>query len=222
MKILKNRFISATVKACALTSVALLVFSSLFSCSGNEAPPVSSDADRIAALESQISSLQANSFLMESEYLESIASLESQIASLKGQAGATPPASSAIDTPSNPEYFGFEYITENGEVTITAYNGKSSEIIIPASINGSPVVHIADNAFENSSLVSVSMPETLESIGWFAFSGSIGLERVVIPKNVSEIGYSAFSGIKNLVIYAPNGSYAYQYAKSYGIRVSEE
>lgn len=223
MKILKNRFISIIVKIYALTAVAFLVISCLFSCSGNEDPPVSSsDANRIAALESQVASLQANGFIMESEYLENIAALESEIASLKGQAIGTPPSTSGTDTPSNSEYFGFEYTVQNGEVTITDYTGRSSEIIIPASINGSPVVHIADNAFENSSLVSVSLPETLESIGWFAFSGSVGLERIVIPQNVSEIGYSAFSGIKKLVVYAPKSSYAYQYAKSYGITVSEE
>ena len=75
---------------------------------------------------------------------------------------------------------------------------------------------------QNSSLVSVSIPETLKSIGWFAFSGCSKLERMIIPKNVTEIGYSAFGNANNLVIYAPKGSYAYQYAKSYGIRVSEE
>ena len=101
-------------------------------------------------------------------------------------------------------------------------SGKSTELIIPASINGSPVVAIADNAFENSSLVSVSIPETLKSIGWFAFSGCSKLERIIIPKNVTEIGYSAFSNASKLVIYAPKDSYAYQYAKSYGISLSEE
>ena len=210
-----------SILTCSLLS---LTISSLFSCSSSaEGKPTSSDTGRLAALESQLASMQANNLWLESEYLDNIAALESEIASLKQQTSYLPPASSELPEESSaPEYFGFGYIEENGYITIVSYNGKSTELIIPASINGSPVVHIADNAFENTPLVSVSIPETLKSIGWFAFSDCSDLERIIIPKNVTEIGYSAFSNTRDLVIYAPKGSYAYQYAKSYGLRVSEE
>ena len=221
MKISKSKAL-LSILTCALLSLTL---SSLFSCSSSTdgKPSSTSDTGRLSALESKLASMQANNLLLESEYLDNIAALESEIASLKEQTSYSPPASSeSPEESSAPEYFGFGYIEENGNITIISYSGKSTELIIPASINGSPVVAIADNAFESSSLVSVSIPETLKSIGWFAFSGCSKLERIIIPKNVTEIGYSAFCNANNLVIYAPKGSYAYQYAKSYGIRVSEE
>ena len=221
MKNSKFKSSSVFIKATALSGVILLVFLALFSCSGENKASSSSDAKRIAALESQIASLQANKILLEAEYMESINALESQIAALRGQIASTPPASS-LSPSTSPEKIDFEYKIENGQITITAYKGSSKDLIIPASINGYPVVAIADNAFENSSIVSVSMPETLKSIGWFAFSGCFALERVIIPKNVTEIGYYAFYNTKNPVIYAPSGSYAYQYAKSYGLQVAEE
>ena len=219
MKKSKKHSVPLLITLCA---VIILTFSSLSSCSGASSDTSSSDARRIAALESRIAALQADKTLLESEYMEGINELESQIAALRAQMGSTTSSSPSSSSSANPEKFNFEYKIENEQVIITAYTGNVSDLIIPASIDGYPVTAIADNAFENSSLVSVSMPETLKSIGWFAFSGSARLERIIIPKNVAEIGYNAFYNTHSPVIYAPQGSYAYQYAKSYGLRVAEE
>ena len=56
------------------------------------------------------------------------------------------------------------------------------------------ITAIPDNAFENCSrLASVSLPESLETIGASAFRGA-GLKEIAIPANVRSIGNYAFAG----------------------------
>ena len=58
---------------------------------------------------------------------------------------------------------------------------------------------IADNAFSGcSGLKSITIPDSLTSIGKYAFSGCSGLTSVTIPDSVTSIGRSAFSGCSGL------------------------
>lgn len=113
----------------------------------------------------------------------------------------------------------FSYTTKDGTITITAYLGKEKVVIIPNEISGCPVTHIADAAFENNrTLEKVILPSTLESIGWFAFRGCIALCEVEISSGVSKIEYGAFDNCNaKLTFLCPAGSYAEEYAQSYGI-----
>ena len=199
--------------------IALIVLSAL-SCSTTKND--SSTSSKISSLENKIALLEARKNDLESKYNAEIKELESVINDLRAQIDTKAPSETDNPDKQENEYFGFKYYTEDGKTTIISYSGSSSDLIIPASIAGSPVVAIADNAFQNSSLVSVLIPETIESIGWFAFDSCSMLQRVVLSKNITEIGYSAFANCNSLVIYAPQSSYAYQYAKSYGIQVSAE
>jgi hypothetical protein len=206
----------------ALLVIALLLLS--VSCSFGGTTPTESDilkdqTTEIAALKALISSLDAELDALktrldsESERIESIlTNIESELDSLKE------PVSSE---PSN-EYFGFKYKEENGEISILSYSGSSVDLIIPASIKGKPVTSICDNAFEESDIRSVSIPDTVRSIGWFAFRNCASLTKVIISKNVSEIGYEAFHGCISLIIYTSLDSYVYRYAESYGIDVVAE
>ena len=47
-------------------------------------------------------------------------------------------------------------------------------------------------------LVNISLPENLTSIGNFAFSGCSNLTSIIIPNSVTSIGSSAFSGCSNI------------------------
>ena len=174
---------------------------------------------RIALLESCLASLQESRAQLESKHSEEISSIKASLEGLSEKLSETTKA----DTPlPESEYFGFSYKKEGDKVTITAYAGDTLDVVIPSTIGGLPVTEIADSAFENSGIRSVSIPETVESIGWFAFRGCSSLSRAVLPANVSTIGYDAFSSCPRLTVYAPSVSYAYKYAKSYGISVSAE
>lgn len=200
---------------CALAAVLLLLAPS---CTGSTNDQ-SEDSLKIALLESRLAAIQESNAALEEKQRADSAAMESRLEELKElieSAAAIPDT----ETPDEDEkYFGFSYIVEAGGAIITSYDGDSKDIIIPASIRSLPVVAIADDAFKGSSAVSVSIPETVERIGWFAFADCPRLERIVIPKKVSEIGYGAFDSSPIVTVYASPDSYAAKYAKSYGVTV---
>ena len=114
----------------------------------------------------------------------------------------------------------FEYVQKNGEATLISYNGNASEVKIPAVLDGYPVTAIADRAFaNNTSLSSVIVPSGVKEIGWFAFSGCVFLTEVTLPASLQSVEYGAFENCgASLTVRCPGGSYAQQYARSYGLR----
>lgn len=63
------------------------------------------------------------------------------------------------------------YTVENYSVTITGYNGRASEVVIPAKIAGNPVNRIASGAFANATMVTkICLPETIMVIEEGAFA----------------------------------------------------
>ena len=57
---------------------------------------------------------------------------------------------------------------------------------------------IAQSAFHSSGIKELIIPEGLESIGDYAFSGCSNLEKIMIPNSVTDIGESAFLGCISL------------------------
>ena len=51
----------------------------------------------------------------------------------------------------------------NKEVEITGYTGNGTSVEIPAEIGGKPVTQIADDAFANTNLEEISVPETVKT-----------------------------------------------------------
>ena len=97
----------------------------------------------------------------------------------------------------------FNYTTDTVQITITGYIGGAGAVSIPATINGLPVRRIADNAFKNAfknyaDLTSVTIPDSVTSIGDSAFSGCTGLTSVTIPNSVTRIGSDAFQDCPRL------------------------
>ncbi|MDE6295294.1 MAG: leucine-rich repeat protein [Muribaculaceae bacterium] len=74
-------------------------------------------------------------------------------------------------------------------------NGEEiKDIVIPNSVST-----IGNYAFEGySGLTSVTIPNSVTSIGNYAFSGCSGLTSVTIPESVTAIGIYAFSGCRGL------------------------
>ncbi len=101
-------------------------------------------------------------------------------------------------------------VTPEGTV-IEGYFGDSDTIEIPEEINGVPVTGIGDNAFDatandgqNTDVVSVSLPESLRTIGTNAFAGCDALLDIIIPKSVTGIGEHAFNGATKVTLLFEN------------------
>ena len=74
-----------------------------------------------------------------------------------------------------------------------------SEVVIPSSYLGKPVVGMAAGAFANcEGITSVIIPDSIRNIRESAFQGCTSLTEITIPNSVTSIGDSAFSGCASL------------------------
>lgn len=80
-------------------------------------------------------------------------------------------------------------------------------VYVPASYYGLPVKGIADSAFQYSSIESVFLPDTIETIGNWAFSSCASLQKIVLPKSLKTIGSSAFGYLPESASLYYEGSY---------------
>lgn len=175
--------------------------------------PSDSDSQNSTAYELMISELQKELQTLREEQVRQNAAYEARIEELESmlETGAQSPSGS-------PSAAVFSHEERNGGVAITAYLGKNTRVEIPREINGKPVVEIGEGAFKNSAAVEIVVPEGVRTVGWFAFSGSYRLASVTLPASVACIEYGAFDLCSSsLRITCPKGSYAAQYAESYGI-----
>ena len=95
------------------------------------------------------------------------------------------------------------YLVEDGEATLVEYLGSSTDVVVPAQIDGLPVTELGDDSpdytvFRNIQLTSVQLPEGLEHIGVSCFAGQKSLTEVVIPESITTIFYHVFSGCSGL------------------------
>ena len=81
---------------------------------------------------------------------------------------------------------------------VTGVEQSKETYEIPATYKGKPVKSIGDYAFEDGSLTSIEIPDSVTLIGDSAFSGCSSLTNIVIPDSVTLIGAGAFSGCSSL------------------------
>lgn len=94
----------------------------------------------------------------------------------------------------------FNYDLDNeGNATITSYQGNVSALSIPDSLDGHTVVGISQNVFKNNQqLRVVNIPDSIIKIGVGAFESCINLTSVVLSRNLTELGTCAFRNCKLL------------------------
>lgn len=123
----------------------------------------------------------------------------------------TNPISCFVDCPKlivnvyeeNPYYSSIEGCLYNKDKTILYYVRKDlTSYTIPDTVKT-----IGDYAFSNCTVLeTVVIPDSVEIIGNYAFQKCQSLKNILIPRNVKEIGANAFidSGLENAIFYSPN------------------
>ena len=99
------------------------------------------------------------------------------------------------------------------------FNAMAGTFTLPAAIK-----HVGDQAFMNTDVDKVILPEGTLSIGSQAFANCDALTRVVIPASVNSIAADAFAdvdGVEGVVIETPTDSYAWKWALEHGMLVDD-
>ena len=98
----------------------------------------------------------------------------------------------------------FEYtLDDDGNATITKYDGNVRALTIPDTLDGYTVVAIGSSAFaKNTYLQSVVIPDTVTKIDAGAFSECTNLSGVALSEGLVELGKYAFGGtaLTNIII----------------------
>jgi len=98
----------------------------------------------------------------------------------------------------------FSYIIEDMKAYITRYNGLASDVLIPETLEGYPVVKICSKAFSNNvSIQHVVMPSNLEVIEDRAFNYCQNLKYIHLNENLKFIGVEAFAHTSISNLYLP-------------------
>ena len=93
---------------------------------------------------------------------------------------------------------GYLFYTYEGVNYLIEYTGTDIQLTLPENYNGENY-KIHNYAFyQRDSLTSVTMPNSVTSIGGSAFSDCSSLASITIPDSVTSIGGSAFSGCGSL------------------------
>ena len=111
---------------------------------------------------------------------------------------------------------GFEFESVDGGYAVVKYTGSDSEVVIPKTFRGKPVVTIYRYAFYDcKGLTSITIPDSVTNIDERAFYNCAGLTSITIPNSVTSIGMYAFSNCKRLANIKIPDSIAYVGEKAF-------
>ena len=111
-----------------------------------------------------------------------------------GDNGSTDDDDDDDDEPSYTEGLEFTRL-DDGTYAVCGLDDETdvTDVVIPSSYNGKPVVEIRDYAFRDcTSLTSITIPNSVTSIGEWAFYNCTSLTSITIPNSVTLIGEGAF------------------------------
>ena len=95
----------------------------------------------------------------------------------------------------------WEYTVDSGLATITKYNGTASTVTVPEFFGYYQVTAIGNSAFAGdcaATMTKITFPDSLISIGKYAFSGCVGLTSIELPESLSSLGARAFQNCTRL------------------------
>lgn len=130
---------------------------------------------------------------------------------------------------------------EDGTLEITCYKGDATEVVVPERIGEDIVTAIGEGAFSgyyryspkksadkkfcetHKNIALVTLPNTIKSIGAYAFGFCNSLREIVIPSSVKRIGANAFvDGAlrinSNITFTVEKDSFAERFCKKYGVK----
>lgn len=94
----------------------------------------------------------------------------------------------------------------DGTLTVVKYRGNEKEVTVPSVLNGSKITAIAENAFLDSNVTEITVPDTVLTVGEHAF------------------GYSNYDGIyeniDGFTLNCRNNTAAYEYAAENGLNIN--
>ena len=93
----------------------------------------------------------------------------------------------------------FELYNNDTEYKVIRGGDNGGSIVIPATHNEKPVTRITDYTFLDSSITSVTIPASVESIGRLAFSNCSSLKTVTFKEN-SQLSRIEGEAFKNCII----------------------
>lgn len=219
----KKKTIIIILSLSVVISTILCACSSIFkgspagSAESGEAGTSSSDsvAD-IRELEAQILAILQDQQLSEAQSKKEIEALRAEIEKLKNEKSTESATDASTDEPEVEEVF--KYTIVDGMAHITKIDSTEKNIVIPYMLDGYKVYSIGSEALSSSTVESIVISTGIEKIDWFAFKGCSSLCSVTVPDSVSSIGYGAFdNSSSSFVIRCARDSFAHRYAKSYGI-----
>ena len=86
-----------------------------------------------------------------------------------------------------------------GNATITGYTANPGVMVIPEKVDEHPVVAVGKEAFKNkTNLISVILPEGIETLEQSCFEGCRGITAINIPDSVTEMGENVFMNCSGL------------------------
>ena len=197
---------------------------------------------QLQSLSEQLSDMEQQMYLLRENYMNELQALEEKLNQASNPPPVNDPTSSdgnemqgnetestdkGQDAPSsvpNPEFAvcNYTYRIENNCAILTSYLGNEKNVVIPAAVDGYVVIGLDDRVFAERDIESVTIPETVERIGWFTFYQCVHLEKVVLPQKLSSIGYASFDGCPStLCLHVIKDSYAEKFAISFGLRYQE-
>ena len=100
------------------------------------------------------------------------------------------------------------YSVSDNQATITGYSGAGGAVDIPAVVNEISVVKVGNGyppifGAGDPTVTSITIPDSVTSIGEYAFYNCTSLTSITIPDSVTSIGGSAFQdciGLTNVTI----------------------